>query len=249
MPRTPWGVALILAATGSLAGCTSGTPAAQSVPSTLRVTGASTTTVGPTTPPTFRSAPTTSTTRPPFSADPTSVKIGDAVTYAGRGCPPKAQVDITSTAAGDLVQADPGADGSWSVTTVIPDASGIGAVTVSAWCQTNNDLLFSYKPMTVRISTYRSVIVTPAVARPGTTLDITGHGGCPVGSVYLALDSPAYLSPTVVGRSIDIGRSTDWHGQLQVPANATPGTYSLQVECTQPRSFYAFWPAFPVTVR
>ena len=249
MPRTPWGVALILAVAGSLAACAGGTSTAKSVPSTLGATVASTTTVAPTTPPTFRSAPTTSTTRPPFFANPAGLKIGDRVTYAGRGCPPKAQAVVTSTAAGDLVRADPRTDGSWTVTTVIPDSSGIGAVTVSAWCQTGNDLLFSYKPMNLQISTYRRAIVTPDVARPGTTLDITGIGGCSIGSVYLALDSPAYLSPTVVGRSVDIGRSTNWHGQLQVPENATPGTYSLVVECSAPRSIYAFWPGFPVTVR
>jgi hypothetical protein len=149
------------------------------------------------------------------------------------------------------------ADGSWNVSGVIGDNSDVGAVQAFALCNSGtrrppSAYFFSYRALTLHISTYRRLVVSPDTAvKPGTMLTIRATPGCRVpgggGSFIATLAAP---SPSRWEGWTDLEHDATggWVGEVLVPANASSGSYRLFVECGEPRSFYGFWPELSVNV-
>ncbi len=218
-------------------------------------------------PPTSTTATTSAALGPrTFTVAPASVTVGRPVTFSGTACPATdvvlGEIAATSATAGTQIQVAPAADGSWSATVAVGDATMPGRIDAHATCvvSATHAPVFGYSPVTVTVGTPRHIAVEPAGAVPaGTTLALTPSAACPQqsppGWVLALLQAPdASLfntEPVVAGGQllIDLGADGRWSGSLVVPALTPPGRYVLNTTCAGPsRSIDAWYVPVSITV-
>jgi hypothetical protein len=198
-----------------------------------------------------------------FTVRPSHLRVDQAVTFAGTGCPHRdvvlAGVSVTSTTSGTSVEVTPAADGSWHAMVAVGDSTMLGPSPAAAECvlAATHAVVFSYPTVPVRVTTFRRIEVAPGTsATPGATLTVTPSGSCPVnsGDAFAAIiDRGSYpgqgdgIGPGAA-KFVRLRRQNNWSARITVPAGTAPGHYEVTAYCTSSRSFTAWYPVVPITV-
>jgi hypothetical protein len=287
--RAPFVVVAMAAAALAVSGCSSGkakaveptTTSSTAPTSASRITPRTTVSVPPTT-----SQPPTSTTStvpapaitatpvttapvptPPlrgpraFVVSPDNITVGSSVTFAGNGCPTQdvASVALVTTNGMTSLRADPAADGSWTLTTTVPDGALLGHRHAVASCRGRRQFgeKFPYDSVPIYVSTFRRLIVSPTTdVHPGSPLSISESGGCPtdepvaVGGL-VEIDKVPYIT-YAPGRyeAFAADAKGHWSGVYVVPHDIRPGNFFLNAECPgySREGPHAYYPSIPITV-
>jgi hypothetical protein len=185
-----------------------------------------------------------------FHAYPTTVAIGQTVTFSGAGCPAGASAQVVAPAARNPVIT--GSDRTWSVNAVVPDDSRIGAVPAFATCETRPNTATAYTPITLNVTTFRHLNAQPSTrVRTGTTLTITAIGDCPYSpsnSVDVALYDAHHQAEGDTRTQLIVASDGKWSGPFTVPTSLAAGSYFLVANCEGFRSFGAGYTPLPISV-
>ena len=211
--------------------------------------------VGATTPTTHKAPPaaTTTTTTPilvpgaagTFSALPTFAAIGQWITYSGTGCAPTNQVQVLAP---DrlLTNITPDVHGTWRVRAAVPDTAAIGDVKITAICLTPKGYAGHYTPVVVNITSSRRLVVEPATAHAGDTVNVTAVGSCNITPFAMQLELAGPDGVPLANQqdqALTLGPDGVWSGPFVVPAIAVPGPYVVVADCQTRGASYGFTPA------
>lgn len=185
-----------------------------------------------------------------FRANPTTVAIGQTITFSGAGCPAGAHAQVLGPV--EPKEAIARSDRTWSETTVIPDESRIGAVPAFATCETGPTAAPAYTPITLNVTTYRHLDAQPSASvRPGSTLTLTAIGKCPdrpSNSVFVVLSHADHEAGGVMRTALVAKPDGNWSGPFTVPTRILPGSYFLIASCEGFRTTGVAYTPLPISV-
>jgi hypothetical protein len=264
--RTALRVGLLVAAgcgSASTAATVASTTTSVRVPATVATTTTTTAARTTTIPLASPTIPTTVPASARFVVTPTVVRIGDKITLSGTACTAAGAVVLAwlqtgTNITGTRAEITPHRDGTWSTTSDVADATMLGSSPAMATCSagSNHEALFSYRPVPVQVSTFRTLQVTPAAVRPGGKFHIVASAGCPAAASTGPFVTLMHVADFPGGSGIEHAWAyvtitaglRPWSTDLTVPAGVAPGRYKLSAYCTASRAVSAWYETAPVTV-
>ena len=165
----------------------------------------------------------------------TTMEVGQSVRVTGGDCLPAGRVQVSlgiGSSLSDVAStgnAVPAPDGTWAMTIQVSQANQLGNISAVGTCILPGGAAydFSYPNVPIVVTTFRTVAIDPSTSvRPGTTLTITPHAGCPIPGAYavgLASDTvhsaPSAGGPTdpqwqlgSIGRTSKVDPQRHLHG-------------------------------------